>query len=172
MYLYLSTKVHHYIFQNVYATQANETLEDLGSIRARMVADRSNFEGDMAELEDYLMFMGDQKKRVEQDISNKTEEKNRLVARNSQRSQDEFADLLRDVSELDVDQIGTTVSGSVIDTFVQPLVDRGIKLVGEENEYFFTWVRINGNRDRCIPSSSGNLTNNLLYNRCHAKHRG
>ena len=145
MYFYLSTKVHHYIFQNVYTTQANETLEHLGSIREKMVADRSNFEADMAELEDYLMFMGDQKKRVEQDISNKTEEKNRLVARNSQRSQDEFADLLRDVSELDVDQIGgTSVSGLVIDTFVQPLVNRGIKLVGEDHEYFFTWVRIKG----------------------------
>ena len=87
----------------------------------------------MGELEDYLMFMGDQKKRVEQGIRNMTEERDRLLARNSQRDKDEFADLLEDISELDVDHSGISTSGLVIDTLVQPLLNRGIKIVGEDH---------------------------------------
>ena len=133
MYFHLSTKFHRFIFKILYTAQANETLEHLGSIREKMVADKSNFEANMGELEDYLMFMGDQKKRVEQGIRNMTEERDRLLARNSQRDKDEFADLLEDISELDVDHSGISTSGLVIDTLVQPLLNRGIKIVGEDH---------------------------------------
>ena len=133
MYFHLSTKFLRFIFKILYTAQANETLEHLGSIREKMVADKSNFEANMGELEDYLMFMGDQKKRVEQGIRNMTEERDRLLARNSQRDKDEFADLLEDISELDVDHSGISTSGLVIDTLVQPLLNRGIKIVGEDH---------------------------------------
>jgi len=95
-----------------------------------MTADRANFEADMVELEDYLMFMGDHKKRVEQEMGNMTEERDWLKDRNSKRDKDEFAELLEDVSKLEPDN-STSTSDVYITTYVQPLINRGIRFVGD-----------------------------------------
>ena len=100
-----------------------------------MNGDRDNFKADLIELNEYLNIIGEQKKRVEQDISTLTEEKNKLFGRNSDEDMKKFTVLLEELSELDFNQTGNSTTGSiVINKALQPLFNTGMKLMGENHK--------------------------------------
>merc|ERR1719471_1325068 len=59
-----------------------------------------------------------------------TEDRDWLKDKTSKRDKDEFAELLEDVSKLEPDN-STSTSDVYITTYVQPLINRGIRFVGD-----------------------------------------